>query len=372
MANYPKPVGLIMPHVGRGGGAGIYINDVIQEVSCCANLHVAGDYRLEYASSGPMSFGHLNNIKLYIPNYRGVSRLAKLYWLVTSFLHACALMLSRRKIISDLNLVDFVIVTSSIQAFVPAFLHIIGYRGRTICIVQENLDLSGALGSCIQWALKRASVVIAISASWQQEAIGFNLDTVLLENRFSCPTQDPAKEEFDIAYVGGESPLKGFPEMLRACAQIAEHRKLRIAMLGRYSQKSSRAVQDLQEEFRSSGLEIVEVGLTSDVYLYLKSSKVLVLPIREGHFLRPAIEAGLCCRTFVVAKHTGIEDFAFDNVNCLMYEPGDLEGMVRCIEKVIDDSHERTRLAEANYTLSVRFLDNENWGSRLRRIVVGI
>jgi glycosyltransferase involved in cell wall biosynthesis len=86
--------------------------------------------------------------------------------------------------------------------------------------------------------------------------------------------------------------------------------------------------------------------------LYRESDAVVLSSEGEGFGL-VLVEAGLTGRPVIGAKSGGITDIIEDDVNGLLFDVGDIDGLTGCLRKVFTDGDLRGRLGEGGYRVAM-------------------
>jgi len=341
------------------GGAGLYIQDIISDLNSFSNIAVGGKYSIAYEGK-KVQCNLINQIgKLSLPLYEGVKLKAVAYNITKSLFRLLYILiqyLSSKKRFQP----ELIILTSSIQALAIPIIRRIFPSTRIVLLVQENLILTRKSRGVMKWLLLQADRVISISKTWSSHASKEGLETTLLRNRYkptfvqSAPEIED-KHVSDLLYVGGGATIKGFQLLVQALALIDDKRSLRVSLLGKYNNFQLKQLEQLSVNF-SSNSHINIVGFVSDIRPFLKGTSLLLLPIEHAHFCRPAIEAGLLDKTFVISRLKGLEDFVHNKKNCLCFKSGDANDLVSKIYKILDDPELRLRLESENRKNSNSFL----------------
>ncbi len=155
-------------------------------------------------------------------------------------------------------------------------------------------------------------------------------------------------------YLGWMEPFKGVFDLLHAFSELkaeAGDMKLGLHMLGHGSAYASMAQyvreHDLKESVSLPGWVVGEAKLQAFL-----GADVFVLPsYTEGlpNALVEAMAAGLPVVTTPVGS---IPDVVTDGVNGLLFQPGDREGLKRCLRRLASDLDLRQRLGAAGGCLA--------------------
>ncbi len=362
---------LVLPHVNKIGGAGIYNQDVIR--SLVENYHVCigGEYRHDYEGGLAVGGFELFSKLCIFPMYSGVSYKAKLYFLLRIILSLPIILFCAFQLRNTIKRYDIVILTSSIQTPLIFFLKLVQPELKVVIFIQENFIFSDSLISlCGKKNLLKASLVISITKEWKACALKNGINSCLLVNDFISLSNDYVvnKKQYDLLYVGGDSRLKGFFEVLEFVKEASKEKSFSIAMLGKYSSDSQVLINSVNQEIKKSGVKIVYIGFVDYIYPYLIMSKVLLLPIQSPHFCGPAIEAGICKVPFLIPDFEGELDFAIDEFNCFRYPFQDVSSLVVSFKKMISDDR-YLYYGKNNYSFYLDNYEKNNFSSSLIRFI---
>lgn len=348
-----RPHFLILPHVPMIGGAGLYNRAAIAFLAQAVDITLMGDAAGAYASID-------NAIRIadtdlparpILPAYAGASWRAFLFHAARAPLRVVAVWRWARRHASILSDYDAILVTSSIDLSFLYGLYLAGIRSRRICIVQENAFLSGGRGLLNQLLLRSIDTVVSISGVWSQRAALHGIASIVAANPFSIPDRpspNDAAAENDLIFVGGSSRIKGIEFFLTLVEQMSAFRPVRATLLGTVTRTWQARIELVRSKLASRGSSLATPGFVTDIAPFLGDARILLLPITDPHFSRPAVEAGLCGRTFVVSQLPGLEDFADPEVNCLAAPPRDTEAWLAACMRLLDDDDKRHTLAAAN------------------------
>jgi glycosyltransferase involved in cell wall biosynthesis len=162
-------------------------------------------------------------------------------------------------------------------------------------------------------------------------------------------------DTFRFVYAGAISEEKGIDVLLKSFSKLHINAgKVRSLELHLYGRVSSHLLDTLLEK---SGVhwhgEIDNIVLRRQ----LSSFNVFVFPSvydNEGHpgVLIEALMAGL---PIISSDQPVIRELLFDNVNSLIVEPGDIRGLSRAMNRLVNDSALRKKLSKAALETSSKF-----------------
>ena len=167
-----------------------------------------------------------------------------------------------------------------------------------------------------------------------------------------------AREPLRVTLFTNEHPQKGQEVGAEAV------RRLRVICAGR--QVRFGAVRGrLHEEYRGlfddnhgylTGQRYVRVFQESDIFIY---------PSRYEGFPAVPLEAMACGCALATTRVSGVEEYAMHEKNCMVSEPGDAEGIVRNVQRLIEDARLRDEL-RGNGILTAR---RYSWEAAAERLV---
>lgn len=349
---------LIIPHWRVEGGAGCYIRDLIVSLRQVGNVQVAGQYASDY-DNAPIRSACLDRLTCQsLPTYKSIHLAATLYHAFFSALRAIAVLATPQQKRFKGNPATL-ILTSSIQAMAVPIARQIFPGSQIAIVVQENVYLSRGLGRLTRFLLKRADIVVSITETWARHARENDLDPIVLPNSYDPDYASTAQNvtaaiESDLLYVGGDAKIKGFDNLIAALPALLNAPGRRIVCLGHYSKTARKTLARIGDAaHRDAQLDIV--GLVPDIRAYLRGTKLLILPIGSPHFCRPAIEAGMFGKTFVIPDFPELADFALDGKNCATYQSLDIANFIFKISQLLYDSSLMKRLGDGNAALARNF-----------------
>ncbi|HEY8429898.1 MAG TPA: glycosyltransferase family 4 protein, partial [Sandaracinaceae bacterium] len=176
-----------------------------------------------------------------------------------------------------------------------------------------------------------------------------------------------------LLYLGPFSPSRGLDTVLAAVARVASLRPVRVLLAGERDEARRRAMRDAVSKAGLDGL--VEVrgepseravpGLIAAADVCLAPSGDLdAAGLRE--LPQPLLEYLACYRPVIAANVAGIDELIRDDVEGLLYPPGDASALADAILEALRDATLRERIMEAGYR---RARDELSLGARRRRIL---
>jgi glycosyltransferase involved in cell wall biosynthesis len=221
---------------------------------------------------------------------------------------------------------------------------------------------AGALARrLIRSTFAHAAVVIALSEEWRGRVLRICPTTrvEVLHNAVPIPDATLLRDSSTCAptvlFLGHLMPHKGIYDLVRAFAKVAQRFPEARLVLGGVGQV---------EELRSLAAELNVAQRVScpgwlkgpDKSAALADSTIFILPSYAEGMPMALLEA-MSWRLPVIATPVGgVPQVVESEVNGLMVEPGDVEGLARALARLLDDPELRQRLgAAARQTVETQF-----------------
>lgn len=319
-------------------------------------VSVAGQFANDYDINSNHELLYKEVGKLSLPNYKGVRFGINFYYFLLSILRIILILVIFRKK-RVIKIPDIIFLTSSIQSIAIPIIKYYFPKTRVFIAIQENVKLNNIHGSIIIQLLRRSDCIVSISRSWANSALKYNLKPLILRNFYNENFADITDLNIihsDLLYIGGGSRIKGYSTFIGLLPKLLKNRERKIVCLGTYSIKQLHFLKSMQIKYNAfDNLHIV--GNVSDVRPFLKGTKLLFLPITSAHFCRPAIEAGLFSKPFLITCLPDLEDFAFNNINCKMFSCKQLPYLNNIIFELLDDSLKLNKMGNKGSVFSKKY-----------------
>lgn len=150
-----------------------------------------------------------------------------------------------------------------------------------------------------------------------------------------------------ILFIGRLSGVKGAPILLEALAALrAKHPDLSLTFVGDGPER-------LELEAKTDALKMREAvtfaGFRSqdEVAKYLAKADIFALPSFAEGVPVVLMEAMASKVPVVTTRIAGIAELVEDGVSGLLVSPGDVEGLVECLDQLLNDHDSRARMGEA-------------------------
>jgi hypothetical protein len=347
---------VFLPHVGVCGGAGRYIQDLSKFLNKKYSIEFFGTFAMEYGSGYSVVLPKLLNGVVF-PNYSGVKSITKFLICALSVVKLLILLPFIKK---NNYIKDVFILTSGIQILALPYLKRRFPLSTFIVLIQENWLLeNGFYGYISKSILNKFDLIISITDTWTSYASKHGLKSLVFKNQFSINSDfNKINHKFDIVYLGGEQRIKGFDTLLDFFGEYSKTDKIHICLLGELS-KSNYLKVDFINGTALNDSKIHTFGFVENVNEYIASSRILFIPITDPHFCRPAIEAGLLNKTFLIRRLENLDEFALDGYNCLMFNNTD--DAISKYRAIFSNEGKLHSLQMNNQKLSMGFIeDNKN------------
>ncbi len=182
--------------------------------------------------------------------------------------------------------------------------------------------------------------------------VGSNLDTRQIEMK------NEGYRNQNILFVGIDWERKGGPELLKAFELVlAKYPAAKLTIVG------------CSPEVRLPNCETVGKIPSSEVGRYFQQASIFCLPTKNEPFGVAFIDA-LYYRLPIVGTNLGaIPDFVKPGENGYLVEPGEVEGLARALEDLLDDPQKCREFGERGYALAQA---NYSWESGAGKISLGV
>lgn len=167
----------------------------------------------------------------------------------------------------------------------------------------------------------------------------------LSENTWTMPCK------YSILYAGTVNGRKGYADMIRAFARIAEkHKDWMIVFAGNGEIETGKTLADEL----GIGAQTLFLGWVSGVNKdkAFREATIFCLPSYAEGFPMGVLDAWAYGLPVITTPVGGIPDVAVDGKNMLLFEPGDTDKLAKQMERMITDEHLRQCIAQESRKLS--------------------
>ena len=163
---------------------------------------------------------------------------------------------------------------------------------------------------------------------------------------------DGAGDEVVVGYLGRLDPRKGVEDVCEVAGRVSAE----FLIAGEGLLASAEHVKGLHDlaEARAPG-RVTFLGAVPDPWTLLERVDVLLVPSRREPWGRVAAEAQLMGRPVVAARAGGLPEIVDDGVDGLLYEPGNIDELERCLRRLIDDPALRRRFGQAGRSKAANY-----------------
>ncbi len=265
---------------------------------------------------------------------------------------------------------DLVICNSKILSWM-SLLSVIRKR-RSLCFVRETMKQSPGhfMNRLMKSCLERFTGVVFISEydsqkERLQKARSFVVPNYVnvsqLNNQIAresaCHQLDIPSESFNVLYVGGVFPLKGFDLAVQAVLKCQANVHLIVAGMNfndAHNMKSSLLVQYAEKwqnyiNEHDTNSRIHFIGKQLDMSVCYAACNVLVFPMREPHQARPVFEAGYFSKPVIVTDFDCIHDEVKDGINGFLIPAENVNVFSEKIQYLCTHSDVIVRMGKNNY-----------------------
>jgi len=141
-----------------------------------------------------------------------------------------------------------------------------------------------------------------------------------------------------ICLVARRHPSKGLATFIDVYRNLSDRCRERIGKITLIS-------HDDLSAFDTAGMTIFKPESDSGIANVYRDSGIFVFPSWREGFGLPPLEAMACGCACLISASGGVDEFARQNENCLMFEPRDARGLAGGLIRLLEDEPLRTRLA---------------------------
>lgn len=253
-----------------------------------------------------------------------------------------------------------------------AFVAMAKWMGKKVIVHFHSFSVETTIKSRFRWIYNylfdKADEVLVLSKYWQTEVcetLGLPVEKVqVLYN--PCTTGVSARtypKQKVILYAGTLNARKGYADMLRAFAQVApSHEDWGLVFAGNGEVDKAKALaEELGLSQCTKFLGWVSDGEKDRAF---KEALAFCLPSYAEGFPMAVLDAWAYGLPVITTPVGGIPDVAEDGKNCLLFEPGDVKGLARQMDVLMDSPALAKSIAEkshklANVVFSLEHIANE-------------
>lgn len=237
---------------------------------------------------------------------------------------------------------------------------------KKIIIHFHSFSVETTIKSSYSWMYSshfiNADKIVTLSEYWKKEISNFINDksgkVIVVYN--PCPQvkiyrkerQDNAfSPKHYILYAGSIIKRKGYEDLIKAFAKIAKnHRDWGVFFAGNGEIDNGKSLANC-------------LGVSSQVYFLgwlkgdekdniFRSADIFCLPSYAEGFPMAVLDAWAYGLPVITTPVGGIPDIGKNKENMLLFQPGNINMLADCIEKMIDDNEFRKKIADESFTLA--------------------
>lgn len=247
------------------------------------------------------------------------------------------------------------------------------YR-KKIVVHFHSFSPDTTINSSKQWLYRymfgRADKVIVLSKMWEDavcKAFSINNVVVLYNPCVAVVSEKIYEKQKYILYAGALVARKGYADLLRAFAKIADiHKDWKLVFAG------NGEIDEGRELATELGIaqQCLFLGWISgdDKDKVFKESSVFCLPSYAEGFPMAVLDAWAYGLPVVTTPVGGIPDIVIDGINGLLFNPGDIDELVRKLQLLIENEELRAKLSEESLHLASTMFNADTVVNQLEKI----
>jgi L-malate glycosyltransferase len=238
---------------------------------------------------------------------------------------------------------------------------------QTICSVHSKVHGLSAFSY-------KSKKIVAVSQSVKNHLLkNFNLDEgkIVVINNFVDPAEviinknrndlkksiNISPDCFVIGFVGRFSiKEKGVDILLKACKNLNKtYPTIYLLMVG-----DGEDIKFVEDYFQNESIRGKITPPQNYIFDFYNIIDIVVLPSRVDPFPLTMLEAGLMKKPFIGSSVDGIADMIENNVDGLLFEPGNVDDLTDKIKLLIADNRKSIDLAEKLYKKVCKYYSTDN------------
>lgn len=210
-----------------------------------------------------------------------------------------------------------------------------------------DTTINGPYGKIYEYLFTNADVVVVLSNYWKNKVNEkYNLGgkiRVIYNPCMMIDYPEHYEKTKSILYAGTLNQRKGYADLIRAFALVApKHPDWKVVLAGNGElAKAESLAKDLGISTQIKLLGWVSGTKKDKAY---KEASVFCLPSYAEGFPMAVLDAWAYGLPVITTPVGGIPDVAEEGRNLLLFDPGNIEMLACCIERVIDDVKLREKL----------------------------
>ena len=242
--------------------------------------------------------------------------------------------------------------------------------------------IRGRYAFLYNYLFKKADRVIVLSEYWKQEVMKevppanavviynpcmANLSQSSISHSGIKDSSPNIHYIHSILYAGTVNKRKGYEDMIRAFAKIARnHQNWQIVFAGNGEiEQGKRIAKELGIEGQTIWLGWVN-GADKDKTF--REATIFCLPSYAEGFPMAVLDAWSYGLPVITTPVGGIPDVAKDGENMLLFNPGDVDALAICMERMITDKELRDKISRASLELADTTFNIETINKQVERL----
>lgn len=257
----------------------------------------------------------------------------------------------------------------------PIFLLSKMYRKKVVIHFHSfspETTIGGKYSKLYSFLFSRADRVIVLSESWKKWvneylSLSQNIDVVYNPCEEIPDISPTVEKENIILYAGALNERKGYRDLITAFHKLAQENltwKLVLAGNGQIAEANKYAeTLNISNQVETTGWI---TGRDKD--LLFRKARIFCLPSYAEGFPTAILDACSYGIAFITTPVGGIPDIITDGKEGLLFQPGDVDKLAECLQKLMLDEVLRNRLSGAAKELSETIFNLKETDCRIQKI----
>lgn len=161
-----------------------------------------------------------------------------------------------------------------------------------------------------------------------------------------------------ICLVARKHPLKGLRTFINMYKNLPDKYRMKIASI-------KLITHDELMGFDITGMDVVRPTCDEDIADVYQNSDIFISTSWQEGFGLPPLEAMACGCAVITSKSGGVNEFAKENENCLMFEPKNELELSEQLIKLLEDENLRKRIAYEGIKTAQKF----DWNKSAQQLI---
>lgn len=231
-----------------------------------------------------------------------------------------------------------------------------------------STTIYGRFDFAYKYIFQSADKIIVLSSYWKEEISqkwpSLSDKIIVLYNPCAQVKAMSVERQNSILFAGTVNQRKGYQDLIKAFATVKDdHPDWKLVFAGN---GEIGAAKQLAESLQiKTNVEFLGWVNGSEKDMAFRQSSIFCLPSYAEGLPMAVLDAFSYGLPVITTPVGGIPDLLTDSQNALIYSPGDIQALSKCLTRCISDQNLRHSLAKSSFNLSITTLNLETITSEL-------